>query len=185
MSRRNLLRAALALGAVLSLSLGSPDTFAADPMGSGGKAPDFPKLRDMAGVEFDTEKDLKGKLTLVNFWATWCQPCMVEMKHLDRLHKAYKDKGFQVVSVSIDDARSKSMVKPIVKRNGYGFRVLYDTETQLVSVVNPAKTLPYNMLIGDDLTVLWTHLGYTPGDEVKMEEKIKANLPATLPASGN
>ena len=106
MSRRTLLLVALVLGAALSLSLGSLDTSAAEPLGAGGKAPDFPKLRDMAGVEFDTEKDLKGKLTLVNFWATWCQPCMVEMKHLDRLHKAYKDKGYQVVSVSIDDART-------------------------------------------------------------------------------
>jgi len=185
MSRRTLLRAALVLGAALSLSLGSLPTSAADTLGTGGKVPDFPKLRDMAGVEFDTKKDLEGKLTLVNFWATWCQPCMVEMKHLDRLHKAYKDQGFQVVSVTIDDARSKSMVKPLVKRNGYSFRVLYDTETQLVSVVNPAKTLPYNMLIGADLTVLWTHLGYTPGDEKKMEEQIKKNLPSPAPASGD
>lgn len=151
---------------------------------AGGQMPAF-SLRDMNGQEWNNTQ-LQNKLSLVNFWATWCQPCMVEMKHLERFHKAYADQGFQVVSVSIDDARSASMVKPIVKRNGYTFNVLLDKQTQLVSQVNPAKTLPYNMLVDgltdpSKLTVVWTHLGYTPGDEKTMEEKIKTSLAGAAP----
>lgn len=186
MSRPSLtqfLVALFALGGIATTAAIGVDTVAhaEEAAQSGTQMPGF-ALRDMNGQEFSNEQ-LKGKISLVNFWATWCQPCMVEMRHLNQFHKDYGERGFQVVSVSIDDARSSSMVKPIVKRNGYLFNVLLDKETSLVGKVNPAKTLPYNMLVDgmtdpENLQVTWTHLGYTPGDEAEMKTIIENALTA-------
>lgn len=156
----------------------SPIVAAEGAAQAGSKLPEF-SLRDTDGKQV-TNADLAGKTSLINFWATWCQPCMVEMKYLDGFDRdeTLKGKGFQVISVSIDDARSASMVKPTVKRNGYGFRVLLDKDTTFVGQVNPAKTLPYSMLVDGKGNIVWSHLGYTPGDEVEMKTQIEAALAA-------
>ena len=106
---------------------------------AGEPAPDF-SLRDINGKEVSLSS-YKGKVVLVNFWATWCGPCKLEMPHLDKMDRDLEAKGFEVISISTDDARAASKVKPLIKRGGYGFTVLLDKDTSVVSQYNPAKTL--------------------------------------------
>ena len=105
------------------------------------------------------------------------------MPHLQKLYDTYKDKGFMLLMISADDARSVSRVKPLIKSKGYSFPVLLDTDTKVVSQYNPNKTLPYSELIGPDLKVLWQHQGYTAGDEVETERRVKAALDALAAAT--
>ena len=162
--RRILAAAVLTLAVLLGAS--------SQAWAAGEQMPDF-TLRDMNNKEVKFS-DYKGKVVLVNFWATWCQPCMVEMKHLQKMHKELGGDNFTVLSISADDARSASMVKPIIKRNGYTFPVLLDKQTKVVSQLNPSKTLPYTLIVDKEGRIAATHMGYNPGDEVKLKEEVEA-----------
>ena len=139
-------------------------------------APDF-TLRDIDGKEVKLST-FKGKVVMVNFWATWCGPCKIEMPHLDKMDREFQDQGFEVISISTDDARAASKVKPLIKRGGYGFTVLLDKDTTVVAQYNPAKTLPYNALIGRDGRIHKVYQGYNPGDEVEMRKDVEELLSA-------
>ena len=93
--------AALLMAAVLALAPGSARA---------EKAADF-TLRDIDGNSV-TLSELRGKVVILSFWATWCGPCKEEMPHLQKMYDAKKEKGFTALSVSTDDARSASRVKP-------------------------------------------------------------------------
>ncbi len=143
---------------------------------SGEVAADF-SLRDLTGQSVSLS-ELKGKVVVVNFWATYCGPCMVEMPHLQAMYTELQSRGFEVLSISIDEARQAGMVKSIAKRNGLTFPVLHDKETTVVSQYNPSKVLPYTVVIDKDGRIHAVHQGYTPGDEVGLKEEIVALLDA-------
>jgi peroxiredoxin len=140
----------------------------------GEPAPDF-TLRDINGTEVSLSS-YRGKVVLVNFWATWCGPCKLEMPHLDKMDREFEEKGFEVISISTDDARAASKVKPLIKRGGYGFTVLLDKDTTVVSQYNPAKTLPYNVLIDRSGKIHKVYQGYNPGDETELRAAVEALL---------
>jgi peroxiredoxin len=156
----------LAASAAAFLALAPASAHAA-----GEQAPDF-TLRDINNKEFSLS-DFKGKVVLVNFWATWCGPCKVEMPHLDKMDAELESRGFEVLSISTDDARAASMVKPFIKKNGYQFTVLLDKTTSVVSKYNPAKTLPYTAIVDRDGRIAHVHMGYNAGDEVKMRKEVE------------
>jgi peroxiredoxin len=101
---------------------------------------------------------------------------MVEMPHIQKMYTELKDKGFEVISISSDDARSASLVKPLIQRNKYTFRVLLDKETTVVGQYNPSKVLPYTVVVDQAGKVAFVHQGYNPGDEVRMREEIEGLL---------
>lgn len=133
------------------------------------------ELRDINGQDVKLSQ-FKGQVVLLNFWATWCQPCKVEMTHLQKFQDEFGKKGFTVLSVSIDDARAASQVKPFIKSNGYTFPVLLDKETTVVTQFNSDKTLPYTAIIDKEGKIRHVHRGYNPGDEVKLREEILAMI---------
>ncbi len=73
-------------------------------------------------------RDFRGELILLNFWATWCAPCVAEMPALKQLHDRFKDKGFSVVSVSTDPARDNDKVRDFIKTHDLSFPVLRDPQ---------------------------------------------------------
>ncbi len=119
---------------------------------------------------------------LISFWATWCGPCKLEMPHVNELHKKYNEKGFEGISVSIDDSRAYSQARAYVKgrkdadKKPYQFVALFDKESKVVAMFNPSKTLPYTVIIDSAGKIRNIHTGYNPGDEKKLEEEIKAIL---------
>ena len=66
-----------------------------------GNAPDF-TLRTTAGANLRLQEQ-RGQVVMVNFWATWCGPCKIEMPHLNRIYEKYRASGFQLLGVNIDD----------------------------------------------------------------------------------
>ncbi len=155
---------------VLSLVLlGSPAS--AEP------APDF-QLRSINNASVSLS-DYKGQVVLIDFWATWCGPCKVAMPHIQRIYDENKKDGFVVLSISIDEARTASKVKPYIKSRGYSFEVLLDKETEVVALYNPQKVLPYAVIIDRKGEVAWRHSGYVAGDEKELEEQVKSILSAT------
>jgi peroxiredoxin len=128
-------------------------------------------LRDING-ESVTLSSLKGKVVVLSFWATWCGPCKEEMPHLQKMYTELKGQGLVVLSISIDDARTASQVKPWIMSKGYNFPVLLDKSSEAVVKYNPGKTVPYTVVIGRDHQIFERQAGYAPGDELKLKEKI-------------
>ncbi len=73
-------------------------------------------------------KDFSGKVLLLNFWATWCVPCVAEMPALERLYQGLKNKNFEIVAVNMDPEESSADVAKFVKDKGLSFTVLKDPE---------------------------------------------------------
>jgi len=90
----------------------------------GSRAPDFHAV-DLATGRATTLADYKGKVILLNIWATWCQPCRVEMPAIERLHKKLGGRDFQVVSVSID-ADGDAVVSAYARDLGLTFQILHN-----------------------------------------------------------
>ncbi len=86
-------------------------------------------LKDLDG-ELHRLKDFRGKVVLLNFWATWCPPCREEMPSMQELHEDYRDQGLAVVAVSVDQD-SPGVVKEYVEELGLTFRILHDRDNRV------------------------------------------------------
>jgi len=160
------------LTAALLLAITLP-TLAASP------APEI-SLKDFSN-QTHTLAMYKGKVVLLNFWATWCGPCQVEMPHLQAMYTELKDQGLVVLGISADDARTSSQVRSIVMAKKLTYPVLLDTSTIAVNAYNPSKTLPFNAIIARDGTLAYQHSGYNAGDENTLKTEILGLLAQTTP----
>ncbi len=133
------------------------------------------KLKDLKNKTQSLEKVLDGKLTLINFWATYCVPCRKEMKHLNRISTAYTDQNVQVIGISIDDSRTVGRVKSLVRSQKLNYTILLDTEQKLYKNFN-TSAMPFSILVNPKGRIIWQHTGYIPGDEAKMEAEIQKAL---------
>ena len=93
-------------------------------------------------------RELKGKVVLVNFWATWCLPCQWEMPLMESLYQAYKAKGFVVAAISLDQ-QGATVVEPFVKEKKLTFPVLLDPALQGARQWG-VRGLPATFVIGAD-----------------------------------
>ncbi|MBT7790508.1 MAG: TlpA family protein disulfide reductase [Calditrichaeota bacterium] len=147
-----------------------------------GQAPDF-KLKRMNGGEFILSEELKKGPVLIDFWATWCKPCKKALPKIEYFHKTYADSGLQVVTISIDNPKSKSKIKPFIKGQKYTFDVLFDSNMEVRKLFG-GKEIPLSVLINSDSEIVFKHLGYKPGDEKKIEEEILKTLGIGETSSG-
>ncbi|MBV9361182.1 MAG: TlpA family protein disulfide reductase [Betaproteobacteria bacterium] len=111
----------------------------------GGATPTL-ALEDLQGKAHDLG-EFKGKVVLVNFWATWCEPCRAEMPSIDRLRKSLKGKPFEVLAVNM--AEPLSRIEKFSETMPLGFPLLRDRDGS-VSKTWKAKLLPASYLIGRD-----------------------------------
>ena len=134
------------------------------------KAPDF-TLKKMSGGNFNLKENLKNGPILIDFWATWCKPCLKALPEVQLLHEKYTEKGLQVVTVSTDNAKSKGKVKPFVKGARYTFEVLLDSDQEVRKLFG-GTVIPLSVLIDSNGEIKYHHIGYKPGDEKILEEEI-------------
>lgn len=151
---------------------GSPGAASAP---SGSTPPDF-QLETLTGETARLSDHLGKEVVLVDFWATFCEPCLASMPHLDALYKKYKDKGLVVLGISIDGPDSISQVRNEVQKLGVTFPILLDQETRVVALYNPKTSAPYSVLIGRNGRVRQKREGYTTGSAAALEADIVAAL---------
>jgi len=140
----------------------------------GSPAPAF-SLRGMKG-RLHSLKKYKGKVVLVNFWATWCGPCKKEMVHFNKMYTKYKAKGFIVLAISGDEPNQAAQIGPIISRYGYKFPVMHDKDGRIFERYYPQRNFPFTALIDRKGQMRITHQGYNPGDEKVMEKHVQELL---------
>jgi peroxiredoxin len=152
---------------------GAPASASNEP--SGGQPPDF-ELDTLDGRSVRLSDHLGKDIVLIDFWATFCDPCLAAMPHLDELYVKYKGRGFVVLGVSIDGPDSVAQVKAEVEKLGVSFPILLDQESRVVGLYNPKTSAPYSVLIGRDGRIVRKKEGYTTGDASEVERDIQSAL---------
>ena len=169
-NRRELALVLVALPLFTAACAGGPGRSGA----GGGTAPDF-SLPTLDGKTARLS-DYKGQVVLIDFWSTTCDPCLAAMPHLVEMYKKNKDKGFVVLSISLDGPESRAQVSNVVHQRGMIFPVLLDEETSVTARYNPKRELPFTVLVGKDGSILRKRGGYQPGDETSLEAEVEKAL---------
>lgn len=117
--------------------------------------------------------ELEGKVVLVDFWATWCGPCRMEIPHFVELQNTYKKQGFTMVGISLDQ-QGVEMVKNFSKQWKINYPIVIDSSGEVASAYGGIRSIPTTYLIGRDGTVKETIVGYRPKEV--FEEAIKKAL---------
>jgi peroxiredoxin len=137
--------------------------------------PDF-ELSTVDGGSERLSQHLGKEVVLLDFWATFCEPCLAGMPHLDALYRQHKAEGFVVLGIDIDGPDSVAQVKTTVSKLGVSFPILLDQETRVVALYNPKTSAPYSVLIGRDGRILKKQEGYTTGDAGAVDRDVVAAL---------
>jgi len=123
-------------------------------------APDF-TLKSLGGENLRLE-EYRGKVVLINFWASWCGPCRQEMPILDQIRQRYQGAGFEVLGVNVEGKDPKA--RKVAERLNVSFPLLFD-ESQQVSENYDLQGMPFSVLIDRNGQIMYIHKGYKPGDE--------------------
>jgi peroxiredoxin len=129
-------------------------------------------VKDMNGADVRLS-DYKGKVILLNYWATWCGPCKIEIPDLVALQDKFKDEGFVILGVSQDDDPETLRAFASAYKMNYPVLVGRD-QPDLLDAQGPLWGLPTSYLIGRDGTICTRHLG--PATKEEFERELKALL---------
>lgn len=112
-------------------------------------------FKDLSGKEISLS-DYKGKVVLVNFWATWCAPCIHEMPTLEKLYQTYKDSGFQIIGLTIS-SKEKQVPAKILKA-GVTYPILLNADAA-VGLYGGFNSIPHTFIINRDGVIVKTIVG--------------------------
>ena len=138
----------------------------------GKRGPDFAQ-KTVAGDTTISMKGLSGKVTVVDFWATWCGPCKKSFPKLEALNAKYAPSGLEVVGISEDD--DNSGIRAFQKGLGATFPVVWDASKSIASKWQP-KSMPSTFILDRKGTVRFVHLGYHDHEEAAIEREIQSLL---------
>src|SRR3990172_4941010 len=149
-----------------------------EPIGRGSRAPDF-SLPRLGGAEPVQLSDLRGRVVLLNFWATWCKPCEDEMPAMQRLYAALGGSGLELLAVSVDETPGE--VESFRDRLGLAFPILLDPEQRVAHAYQTFR-FPETLLIGADGSVVERYVGPKEWDADAYVERIRRLVEAAVPS---
>jgi peroxiredoxin len=136
---------------------------------AGQPATDF-AANTLAGAPLKLSS-LRGKVVLVDFWASWCEPCKKELPLLDKLAPKLHARGIEIVAVNIDDDTKKAA--DFLASHGLHLTVVADAGKKIVGAWEPPK-MPSSFVVDKSGVVRAVHGGFEPGDEAKLEAELNA-----------
>ena len=122
------------------------------------KAPDF-TLQALNDSSYTLSK-MDGKVVLINFWATWCGPCRMEIPEFNELHKSYHEKGFEILGISVSD--NKKQLKNFAKSFAVDYPLLYGSARDMNNIMKDyggVYAVPSSFLIGKEGSIIWSYPG--------------------------
>ena len=173
MSARRAERSGIFLAAALLLAPAS--AFAAGgelKPWSGGAAPPL-ALRDLLGREHKLA-DYRGKVVVINFWATWCEPCREEMPSMQRLQDKLAGKPFAILAVDYGEGAPR--IKDFLQKVPVRFPLLLDRDTS-VAAAWKVKVLPTTLVLDPQHRIRYSVVGDLEWDSPKVEDAIRKLLP--------
>jgi len=151
--------------------LAADQQFLQDPPKVGDPAPDFELLNLKEDVV--ALKQFRGRVVLIDFWASWCGPCRNPVGLLNHLHNGYGEKGLKILSINFGESRE--MAQRYVDANGILYEALLDSKNTTLQAYG-VRALPHFLLIGHDGIILWEKTGYVSADDEEIEREVKSAL---------
>lgn len=171
-SRRFAPRVVAAISAMTGL-LFAASALALDP---GARAPEI-GMRDLEGNQV-TMASLRGRVVVVDFWASWCEPCADSMPVYQRLYNTYRERGLTIIGVSQDNRVENA--RTFASRHHLGFPVVFDEGHAVANRFRPPR-MPTSFIIDRGGIVRHVHAGFRSGDAAQLETQIQALLAQSSP----
>ncbi|MBS1959752.1 MAG: TlpA family protein disulfide reductase [Bdellovibrionales bacterium] len=135
-------------------------------LAEGAELPNFTMTRlDGTKVQVD---DLKNKVSMLNFWATWCEACMEEMPSIVKLHEAYAPKGFEILGLNVDEDPPKA-VPPTIQKFGMKFPIFMDPTNALTELFD-VHAIPLTVIFDSNRKILLIESGSREWDDDEMHQ---------------
>lgn len=162
-------RAVISVLSAAILTLGLAASVAA--VETGARAP------ELAGRTLDGQPlrmaNLRGKVVIVDFWASWCAPCREEMPVLERLYQRYREQGLVVVGVSVD--RTERNARGFLRRTRVSFPIIHDSDHAIANRYSPPK-MPSSYIVDRRGVIRYVHEGFRAEDGPRMEREVRTLL---------
>lgn len=130
--------------------------------------------------EYVALEDYRGRVVLLNVWATWCTPCREELPELQALHRKHGNEGFTVVGVSVDKPQALGQVRALVKQLGLAYPMVFDPGGEAVNTFE-VSGYPTSFLLDRTGTIRWRRNGIIrPGDS-ELQAALRAALAQPAP----
>lgn len=168
---KNAIRSLLAAGFVLLAAFAITSGAHTEPQPERGlsrAAAPLWELKDMEGKAVKSS-DFKGRVVILDFWATWCGPCRMEIPGFVELQKQYGQQGLTVIGVSLDQ-EGPSIVKPFLKKFGINYPVVMG-DRKIDQAFGGGEGLPTTFIIDREGRIVKKHIGYAPKEEFEKEIK--------------
>ncbi len=148
--------------------------------GGGQQAPAL-QGKTMTG-DYIQLSDFKGTVVLVNIWATWCEPCKMELPELGRLHRELSPKGFTMLGVTVDKQAARRKVEHFIDKHDLAYPMIFDPDGHSVGAFD-VKGYPTSLLVGRDGTLRWRRDGIIKNNDGELGKQIEAALADPQPAA--
>jgi cytochrome c biogenesis protein CcmG/thiol:disulfide interchange protein DsbE len=158
----------------------SATAFAQDSLTSNNKQQtanhSIPKvdIKTMSGENVSTSVfDNGGKPIIIDFWATWCKPCVEELNAINDVYTDWKkNTGVKVIVISLDDARTMQRVAPFVNGKGWTYESYIDPNGDFKRAMS-VNMPPHTFVINEKKEIVWQHVGFAEGNEDEIYEAVK------------
>ena len=132
----------------------------------------YSKYQDLNG-NYVTLDEIKGeKLTILDFWATWCKPCVKSIPENLKIATEFANDGVAVIGVNEDSPRNLSKVRPFANSLGINYTVILDPDQDIMSEL-AVSVLPTFIILNPEGKIVYTHEGFISGDEIIIRNKIE------------
>ena len=130
-------------------------------------------------LELDTRngvvslQDLKGRVVYLDFWASWCKPCVKSFPWMQTMHTTYQNQGLEIVAVNLD--KNRELAEAFLKKIKIEFTIAFDQKGDSAKLYE-LRGMPTSYLIGRDGKIYATHIGFREQDKPKLEQAIQQLL---------
>jgi len=135
------------------------------------------RLTALDGTKLDLEELRHRGPVLIDFWATWCKPCLASIPEIEALHRRYGPRGLTVIGVSVDGPRNYAKVRPFVARLGITYPVVLDPDGRMQADYQ-VRAMPTSVLVDTAGAIARVMQGYRPGEDAMLAAAIEKLLPA-------
>ena len=157
-----------------SLAFAASIALSAAPLNA-GSAPDF-NLRNLQGERVNLKTLLARGPVLLDFWATYCKPCVKAMPKLQKIHEKYNESGLTVLGVNVDGPRGQNRVKPFLRARKVNFPIALDSDSAVMRRMQ-VNVLPTTLLITSDGMIALRQVGYNSRNAGKLLAAVAALFP--------
>jgi peroxiredoxin len=133
-------------------------------------------LQDVDGRTQYLSDHIGQKVVVMSFWATWCQPCRQELLELQKVYDKERERGLEVLAISIDGPETQAGVRAFVKQYGFTFPVLLDSDTRCAALYNPRKLAPMLHIFDRAGRIVFSQSTFQPGEAAALRDKILSVL---------